>query len=41
MAGQEADGELYSSTTDKSAMRQLRENPYVLGLAAVSIIHFR
>lgn len=37
MAEQEGIGELNSSSTDKSVMRHLRENPYVLGLAAVCI----
>lgn len=36
MADDEADRELYSSSSEKSVMRHLRENPYVLGLAAVS-----
>ncbi|KAF9638172.1 putative d-xylose-proton symporter protein [Lasiodiplodia theobromae] len=33
MTDQEADGELYAPS-DKSVVRQLRENPYILGLAS-------
>lgn len=41
MADQEAGAELYTSSSKKGVMRELRENPYVLGLASVgrSLFH--
>lgn len=36
MADQDAGAELYASSSKKGVMRELRENPYVLGLASVS-----
>ncbi|OMP82155.1 putative glucose transporter rco-3 [Diplodia seriata] len=38
MADQDAGGELYAAS-NKGVLRQLRENPYILGLASVSVMH--
>lgn len=38
MADQEAGTEAYASSSKKGVMRELRKNPYVLGLASVSSV---